>query len=138
MSEEQLILVQDLIHEIRGKKVMLDSDLARLYGVETRALKQAVRRNITRFPNDFMFELTIEEANNVSSRSQIVTLNESSRGSNTKYKPASCRVCGAKFPPQMYPRRTAIQQKFSRKEASLEINFFIGNKHSVKRVRKEQ
>ena len=50
-----MILIQDLIHEIRGKKVMLDFDLARLYQVETRALKQAVRRNISRFPSDFMF-----------------------------------------------------------------------------------
>lgn len=49
-------VVPNLIYEIRGKRVMLDSDLARLYGVETRALKQAVRRNIGRFPSDFMFE----------------------------------------------------------------------------------
>ena len=56
MSDE-LILVQNLIYEIRGKRVMLDFNLAKLYGVETRALKQAVRRNITRFPSDFMFEL---------------------------------------------------------------------------------
>ena len=86
MSNE-LVLVQNLIHEVRGEKVMLDSDLARLYGVETRALKQAVRRNIGRFPNDFMFELTIEESNAISTRSQIVTLKESGRGLNTKYKP---------------------------------------------------
>jgi len=49
MSNE-MILIQDLIHEIRGKKVMLDFDLARLYQVETKALKQAVRRNLDRFP----------------------------------------------------------------------------------------
>jgi hypothetical protein len=48
------------IHLIRGHKVMLDRDLAELYGVETKALKQAVRRNIVRFPEDFMFELTKE------------------------------------------------------------------------------
>ena len=61
---DELILIQDLIHEVRGKKVMLDFDLARLYQVETRTLKQAVRRNITRFPPDFMFELTLEETKN--------------------------------------------------------------------------
>ena len=61
MSEE-LILVQNLIHEmIRGKKVMLDFDLARLYQVTTGALNQAVKRNIERFPSDFMFQLTAEE-----------------------------------------------------------------------------
>lgn len=58
---DELVLVQNLIYEIRGKKVMLDSDLAKLYGVETRELKQAVRRNISRFPEDFMFVLSIEE-----------------------------------------------------------------------------
>lgn len=60
MSEE-LILVQNLIHEIRGQRVMLDFDLARLYQVETRVLNQSVRRNLNRFPPDFMFQLTEEE-----------------------------------------------------------------------------
>ena len=70
MSDD-LILVQNLIHEIRGKKVMLDFDLARLYHVETKVLNQAVKRNIKRFPPDFMFQLTAEEVKN--KRSQIVT-----------------------------------------------------------------
>ena len=61
------------IYLIRGTKVMLDRDLAELYGVETKALKQAVRRNIKRFPSDFMFELTKEEFQNW--RSQFVTSN---------------------------------------------------------------
>lgn len=60
MSDE-LVLVQNLIHEIRGKKVMLDYDLAKLYHVETRSLNQAVKRNIKRFPPDFMFQLTEKE-----------------------------------------------------------------------------
>lgn len=77
MSDE-LILVQDLIHEIRGKKVMLDFDLAKLYQIETRALKQAVRRNLERFPDDFMFVLTQEEHKSLklNMRSQFVTSNE--------------------------------------------------------------
>ncbi|MBP5397798.1 MAG: ORF6N domain-containing protein [Bacteroidales bacterium] len=70
MSDD-VIIVQDLIHEIRGKKVMLDFDLARLYHVETKALNQAVKRNIKRFPPDFMFQLTLEEVKNI--RSQFVT-----------------------------------------------------------------
>ena len=70
MSDE-LILVQNLIHEIRGQKVMLDSDLARLYQVETKVLNQAVRRNIKRFPEDFMFQLDNKEFANL--KSQIVT-----------------------------------------------------------------
>lgn len=70
MSED-LIVVQNLIYEIRGQRVMLDSDLAKLYQVTTSALNQAVRRNIDRFPIDFMFRLTGEEVLNV--RSQFVT-----------------------------------------------------------------
>jgi phage regulator Rha-like protein len=67
---------------IRGQKVMLDKDLADLYGVETRVLKQAVRRNMARFPEDFMFELTEDE--NQALRSQNVTLK---RGQHSKYPP---------------------------------------------------
>lgn len=57
----QLQLIQNLIYEIRGQKVMLDFDLATLYGTETRALKQAVKRNAERFPKDFMFQLNKKE-----------------------------------------------------------------------------
>jgi phage regulator Rha-like protein len=73
--------VASRIYLIRGHKVMLDRDLAELYGVETRVLKQAVRRNIGRFPADFMFELTKEEEDSL--RSQIVTLK--GRGKHSKY-----------------------------------------------------
>lgn len=70
---------------IRGHKVMLDSDLARLYEVETRVLNQAVKRNADRFPEDFMFQLTQEEAAAIfRSRSQFVILK---RGENIKYLP---------------------------------------------------
>ena len=67
MSEE-LTIVQNLIYEIRGQKVMLDFDLARLYQVSTGALNQAVKRNIERFPADFMFRLTGEEVQNMMSQ----------------------------------------------------------------------
>jgi hypothetical protein len=76
-------LIESKIYLIRGQKVMLDSDLAEMYGVATKALKQAVRRNIERFPEDFMFELSKEESDGAS-RSQFVTLN---RGKNLKYLP---------------------------------------------------
>jgi hypothetical protein len=70
------------IYIFRGQKVMLDRDLAELYGVETKVLNQAVKRNITRFPPDFMFRLTKAEAE--ISRSQFVTLKQ---GQNIKYLP---------------------------------------------------
>ena len=60
--------IQNQIYLIRKEKVMLDRDLAQLYGVENRALKQAVRRNIARFPEDFMFELTEDEAEHLVSQ----------------------------------------------------------------------
>ena len=71
-------IIQNKIYEICGQRVMLDFDLAELYQVETRVLKQAVRRNIERFPEDFMFELTQIEYNHLknSLTSQIVISNE--------------------------------------------------------------
>ena len=89
IMNEDLIPVQSLIYEIRGKKVMLDFDLAKLYQVETKALKQAVRRNIERFPSDFMFTLTKEEHNSLitNPRSQIVTTEDERRNKQTKYMP---------------------------------------------------
>lgn len=72
-----LQLIQSKIYEIRGQKVMLDFDLAEMYEVETRVLNQAVKRNIERFPDDFMFQLTAEEWQNMSS--QIVMTSRSKR-----------------------------------------------------------
>jgi hypothetical protein len=66
-----LSAIQSKIHVIRGQRVMLDSDLAKLYGVETKALNQAVKRNFDRFPNDFCFQLSEIEEKNL--RSQFVT-----------------------------------------------------------------
>lgn len=74
--------IEQVILLIRGQRVMLDRDLAALYGVETKNLNKAVRRNLDRFPSDFMFQLTAEEAE--SSRFQIGTLK---RGQNIKYLP---------------------------------------------------
>lgn len=67
----KLIQIQNMIYNIRGYKVMLDSDLAMLYEVETKVLNQAVKRNIKRFPEHYMFQLTVEEYELL--RSQIVT-----------------------------------------------------------------
>lgn len=88
--------IENLIQVIRGKQVILDRDLARLYGVETRALNQAVQRNIERFPADFMFQLSKEEFENWKSqfaisnkdefsRSQIVTLNDDSKDLRSQF-----------------------------------------------------
>ena len=88
--------IENLIQVIRGKQVILDRDLARLYGVETRVLNQAVQRNLERFPADFMFQLSKEEFENWKSqfaisnkdefsRSQIVTLNDDSKDLRSQF-----------------------------------------------------
>ena len=80
----EIEIIKNSILEIRGKKVILDYELAKLYEVETRALKQAVRRNIERFPEDFMFTLNLDEWNAI--RSQIVMFNHG-KGKFPKYLP---------------------------------------------------
>jgi len=85
--------VENLIQTIRGQRVILDADLARIYGVPTKVLNQAVKRNRKRFPSDFMFQLTATEAESARrSRSQTVTLK---RGQNLKYRPYAFTEHGA-------------------------------------------
>jgi hypothetical protein len=96
MSNQTLARVDKIssrIRTIRGKKVILDFDLAEIYDVPTKALNQAVKRNLTRFPDDFLFQLTKEEAEmELRSRSQFVTLK---RGMNIKYLPYAFTENGA-------------------------------------------
>ena len=128
MSEIQTI--QSKIYEIRGQRVMLDKDLAAMYGVETKALNQAVKRNSKRFEgDDFMFRLTKDEAelarsrsqivtlespankglleDSTSSRSQIVTMNKG-RGSNIKYLPYAFTELGVAMLSSVVKSETAI------------------------------
>lgn len=81
----QIATLQSKIYDIRGQKVILDFDLSMLYEVETRALNQSAKRNIKRFPSDFMFQLSEDEYNSL--RSQIVILDEVGRGKYRKYLP---------------------------------------------------
>ena len=86
----ELTIIQQKIHEIRGHKVMLDFDLADLYEVPTKVLNQALKRNISRFPEDFMFQLTRDEYNSL--RSQFVTLEKPGRGAYSKYNPYAFKI----------------------------------------------
>ena len=101
--------IESLIHIVRDEQVLLDSDLAKLYGVETKALNQAVKRNIQRFPSDFMFQLTKEEC----LRSQIVTLN-GGRGQHLKYLPYAFTENGI-----------AMLSSILRSERAIEVNIRI-------------
>ena len=97
--------IQEKIYLIRGRKVMIDRDLALLYGVETRALLQAVKRNRERFPGDFMFQLTSEEAARL--RSQIVILKK--RGQHSKYYPHAFTEQGIAMLSSVLRSKCAIQ-----------------------------
>src|SRR4030043_299374 len=98
--------IEKSILQIGGKKVMLDADLAELYGVETRVLVQAVKRNLERFPEDFMFQLSKEEADFL--RSQIVTLKKG-RGQHSKYLPYAFTEQGVAMLSSVLNSERAIQ-----------------------------
>lgn len=98
------ISINSLIHEIRGQQVIIDKDLAKLYGVETKVLNQAVKRNINRFPEDFMFQLTLDEC----LRSQIVTLNPK-QGQHLKYMPYAFTEQGVAMLSSVLKSDTAIK-----------------------------
>ncbi|MEO8568184.1 MAG: ORF6N domain-containing protein [Ginsengibacter sp.] len=104
----QLSVIQNKIYEIRGQKVMLDFDLAEMYEVETRSLKQAVKRNANRFPADFMFILTQKEFQGL--RSQIVI---SKRG-GTRYLPYAFTEQGV-----------AMLSSVLNSEKAIEVNIII-------------
>ena len=102
----ELELIKNSILDIRGKRVILDNELAKLYEVETKALKQAVRRNIDRFPEDFMFQLTKEEWKLL--RTQSVTL-EIGKGHYPKYLPFAFTEQGVAMLSAVLNSQRAIQ-----------------------------
>ncbi len=105
---EQLELIQSKIYEIRGQRVMLDFDLAEMYGIENKRLKEAVRRNIDRFEgDDFMFQLTKEEVTELS-RTQFATMNKG-RGYNIKYAPFAFGELGVAMLSSVLNSKTAIE-----------------------------
>jgi len=98
--------VQQMIHVVRGERVILDRDLAQLYGVETKNLKRQVKRNIARFPSDFMIELTREEYNSL--RCQNGTI-ETGRGEHSKYLPYAFTENGVAMLSSVLSSETAVQ-----------------------------
>ncbi len=100
-------LVEEQIFSVRGQSVMLDIDLAALYGVSTKRLNEQVKRNQDRFPKDFMFQLTLEEGQSLkASRSQIATLK---RGQNIKYAPYVFTEHGAVMLASVLNSRIAVE-----------------------------
>ena len=118
--------IRNHVYVIRGQQVMLDADLAQIYGYEVKALNQQVKRNIIRFPEDFMFELTDEEVIEVS-RSQNVTLNEKkTRGKNVKYNPHAFTEQG------IYMLATVLRGELAEQQSIFIMRAFREMRHYIK------
>ena len=121
MDKNKGIPIRDLIHEFRGQKVMLDSDLASLYGVELRALNQAVKRNIKRFPSDFMFQLTQNDWNSL--RSQNV-ISKNTRGGR-RYTPFVFTEQGISMLSSVINSERAIEVNINIMRAFVKLRHFV-------------
>ncbi|MEP6925358.1 MAG: ORF6N domain-containing protein [Pyrinomonadaceae bacterium] len=131
--------VETRILLVRGQKVLLDSDLAEIYGVETRALNQAVKRNQARFPGDFMFQLSLEETDELKAlKSQIVILSNASnnispekqkRGSNIKHRPFVFTEHGAVMLASVLNSATAVEASIQVVRAFIRLRSILSEHH---------
>jgi hypothetical protein len=140
--------IQNRIYEIRGERVMLDQDLAALYEVEVKVLNQAVKRNIQRFPKDFMFQLTKEEWENmrlqfasesnnmISLRSQIVTL-KTGRGQHRKFMPYAFTEQGVAMLSGVLNSDRAINMNIAIMRAFVEVRKVLLLQNDLKEQLKE-
>jgi hypothetical protein len=128
--------IESRILIVRGQRVMLDTELARLYGVEVKALNQAVKRNAERFPADFMFQLGREEA--AALRSQIVTLDDPSgrprgRGRYAKYLPYAFTEQGVAMLSSVLKSKRAVQVNVEIMRAFVRLRDMIGHNRELAR-----
>lgn len=124
MTETTQTSIENLIYVVRNRQVMLDSDLAKLYQVETKVFNQAVKRNIDRFPDSFRFQLTKDEYEAL--RSQFVTLNENSgRGKHRKYLPYVFTEQGVAMLSAVLKSDVAVQVSINIRNAFVEMRRFI-------------
>ena len=133
-----LLPIESMIHVIRGQQVMLDSDLARLYGVETRRLNEQVKRNIERFPDDFMIQLTKDEISNLMSHFAISSLKSqnviSSWGGNRK-APYAFTENGVAMLSSVLRSKTAIEVNIRIMRAFTAMrSFLMSNAHVFQRL----
>lgn len=113
-----------MVLAIRGEKVLLDTDLAELYGVEARALNQAVARNRSRFPDDFMFQLTTEEWERV--RSQTVTASDAKGGNSSQTVMTTRKHRGIAYRPYAFTEQgVAMLSSVLRSQRAVEVNIAI-------------
>lgn len=132
MTDKKSLVVAERILAARGQKAMLDADLAELYGVEIRALNQAVKRNAERFPEDFMFQLTADEHDSL--RSQSVTL-KSGRGQHRKYLPFAFTEHGALMLGNVLKSERAVEVSLMVVRAFVHLRELIaGNKELAQKL----
>lgn len=133
MNNELIYIESDnikrLIYTVRGKQVMLDSDVAMLYKCETKILNQTMKRNMKRFPEDFCFQLIEEEY--ISLRSQIVTLNETGRGQHRKYLPFVYTEQGISMLSPLLNNEIAVQVSISIMSAFVDMRKFINTNRDL-------
>ena len=128
--------IERRIFVIRGQKVMLTMHLSELYGVSTKMLVQAVKRNIERFPEDFMFQLTWEETDSL--RSQFVTLkNVARRGKHIKYLPYAFTEQGVAMLSSVLRSKRAIQVNIAIMRAFVKIRQFLSRHKEIARKLEE-
>ncbi|MDE5638620.1 MAG: ORF6N domain-containing protein [Odoribacter sp.] len=120
----QLEVIQSKIYEIRRQRVMLDFDLAELYGIETKYLKRSVKNNIRRFPEDFMFELTKEEWDSL--RCKNCTL-KVGRGQHPKYLPYAFTELGVAMLSSVLHSEVAVEINISIMRAFVAVRQLIAN-----------
>jgi hypothetical protein len=121
----ELLVIQQKIYTIRGRKVMIDFDLASLYMVETKRLKEAVRRNQKRFPPDFIFELTPDEYHSL--RTQNASLEKKGKGTHSKYPPFAFTEQGISMLSGVLNSDTAIDMHITIMRAFTAMRRFIFN-----------
>lgn len=121
--------IKDRVYIIRGEQVMMDSDLAEIYGYELKAMNQQVKRNIERFPEDFMFQVKKEEIPSEYLKSQIVTLNENGnkRGMHIKKMPYAFTEQGIYMLATVLKGQLATQQSIFIMRAFKEMRHFISS-----------
>jgi phage regulator Rha-like protein len=124
-SKNMLLPVPYTIYTIRGQRVMLDEDLAKLYGIETKVLNQSIRRNKDRFPEDFMFQLSIKEFDNL--RSQIVTSNPGGR----RYMPFVFTEHGTVMLASVLRSKLAIQMSIEVVKAFVRLRQLLASRKNV-------
>lgn len=123
--------IQSKIYEIRNQKVMLDFDLAQLYEVETKVLNQSVKRNIERFPDDFIFRLTLDEWQSM--RSQIVTASQSKR--NVNITPYAFTEQGVSMLSSILKSKKAVQVNISIMRVFVAVKqMILGNTELAKKL----